>query len=75
MNTFHFLSQQTLFSELIESTMYLYRATNDSMLLDFGKAAIHSIESTSKTDCGYATVLRKLLCVLSRNSFLPKRTN
>ncbi|KAM5135596.1 ER degradation-enhancing alpha-mannosidase-like protein 2 isoform 2-T2 [Mantella aurantiaca] len=42
--------------ELIESAMYLYKATKDPVLLELGRDAIESIEKISKVDCGYATV-------------------
>ncbi|XP_054268962.1 ER degradation-enhancing alpha-mannosidase-like protein 2 [Macrosteles quadrilineatus] len=42
--------------ELIESTMYLYRATKDPFLLDVGLDILRSIQHSSRTKCGYATV-------------------
>ncbi|XP_044152943.1 ER degradation-enhancing alpha-mannosidase-like protein 2 [Bufo gargarizans] len=42
--------------ELIESAMYLYRATKDPTLLELGRDAIESIEKISKVDCGFATI-------------------
>lgn len=45
-----------LFSELIESIMYLYYATKDQHLLEIGVDILESIEHSAKTDCGYATV-------------------
>lgn len=42
--------------ELIESAMYLYRATKDPVLLELGRDAVESIEKISKVECGYATV-------------------
>ncbi|XP_075757609.1 ER degradation-enhancing alpha-mannosidase-like protein 2 isoform X3 [Pelodiscus sinensis] len=42
--------------ELIESAMYLYRATRDPTLLELGRDAVESIEKTSKVDCGFATI-------------------
>ncbi|XP_063816215.1 ER degradation-enhancing alpha-mannosidase-like protein 2 [Pseudophryne corroboree] len=42
--------------ELIESAMYLYRATKDPTLLQFGRDAIESIEKISKVDCGFASI-------------------
>ncbi|XP_052067017.1 ER degradation-enhancing alpha-mannosidase-like protein 2 [Mytilus californianus] len=42
--------------ELIESVMYLYRATKDPFLLDIGVDIIEAIEQSTKTKCGYATV-------------------
>ena len=45
-----------LFLELIESTMYLYQATNDPYFLEVGRDILHSIETICRTECGYATV-------------------
>ncbi|XP_069099993.1 ER degradation-enhancing alpha-mannosidase-like protein 2 isoform X2 [Pleurodeles waltl] len=45
--------------ELIESAMYLYRATGDQTLLELGRDAVESIERTSKVECGYATELQQ----------------
>ncbi|XP_065333677.1 ER degradation-enhancing alpha-mannosidase-like protein 2 [Cloeon dipterum] len=42
--------------ELIESVMYLYRATKDPFLLDVGVDILRSIQHSSKTSCGYATI-------------------
>lgn len=42
--------------ELIESVMYLYRATGDSYLLEVGEDILRSIQNSAKTSCGYATV-------------------
>ncbi|CAB3379732.1 Hypothetical predicted protein [Cloeon dipterum] len=42
--------------ELIESVMYLYRATKDPYLLDVGVDILRSIQHSSKTSCGYATI-------------------
>ncbi|XP_078508367.1 ER degradation-enhancing alpha-mannosidase-like protein 2 [Lissotriton helveticus] len=42
--------------ELIESAMYLYRATGDETLLELGRDAMESIERISKVECGYATI-------------------
>ena len=44
------------FSELIESTLHLYKATKDPILLQFGKDMVNMIEKRTKTKCGYATV-------------------
>ncbi|NXC58872.1 EDEM2 protein, partial [Aleadryas rufinucha] len=44
------------FAELIESAMYLYRATRDPTLLELGRDAVESIEKISKVDCGFATI-------------------
>ena len=46
----------SLFAELIESIMYLYRATNDPFLLTAGVEIVESIERLTRTECGYATV-------------------
>lgn len=42
--------------ELIESIMYLYRATNDPFLLQAGEDILRSIQHSAKTPCGYATI-------------------
>uniref|UniRef100_UPI00398EA8A1 ER degradation-enhancing alpha-mannosidase-like protein 2 n=1 Tax=Pristiophorus japonicus TaxID=55135 RepID=UPI00398EA8A1 len=42
--------------ELIESAMYLYRATGDPTLLELGRDVIEAIEEISRVDCGFATV-------------------
>uniref|UniRef100_A0A3Q2EGY4 alpha-1,2-Mannosidase n=1 Tax=Cyprinodon variegatus TaxID=28743 RepID=A0A3Q2EGY4_CYPVA len=42
--------------ELIESAMYLFRATGDHTYLQFGLDALESIEQIAKTPCGYASV-------------------
>lgn len=42
--------------ELIESTMHLYQATKDPYFLEIGSDILHSIESSAKTECGYASV-------------------
>ncbi|XP_014661702.1 PREDICTED: ER degradation-enhancing alpha-mannosidase-like protein 2 [Priapulus caudatus] len=42
--------------ELIESTMYLYQATRDPVLLQVGVDILESIEHSAKTSCGYATI-------------------
>ncbi|XP_052895309.1 ER degradation-enhancing alpha-mannosidase-like protein 2 [Anopheles moucheti] len=42
--------------ELIESVMYLYRATGDPFLLEVGENILESIEHSAKTSCGYATI-------------------
>lgn len=44
-------------SELIESVMYLYRATGDSYLLEIGEDMLRSIQHSAKTSCGFATVM------------------
>jgi mannosidase alpha-like ER degradation enhancer 2 len=42
--------------ELIESVMYLYRATGDPYLLEVGKDILRSIQHSARTPCGYATI-------------------
>jgi len=42
--------------ELIESIMYLYRATEDPWLLEAGLDILRSIQHSTRTPCGYATV-------------------
>ncbi|CAH0561289.1 unnamed protein product [Brassicogethes aeneus] len=42
--------------ELIESIMYLHRATGDPFLLQAGEDILRSIQHSAKTPCGYATI-------------------
>ncbi|XP_069740363.1 ER degradation-enhancing alpha-mannosidase-like protein 2 [Narcine bancroftii] len=42
--------------ELIESAMYLYRATGDPTFLELGRDVVEAIEKISRVDCGFATV-------------------
>ncbi|XP_061550090.1 ER degradation-enhancing alpha-mannosidase-like protein 2 isoform X1 [Phycodurus eques] len=42
--------------ELIESAMYLFRATDDHTYLQLGLDAVESVERIAKTPCGYASV-------------------
>ncbi|KAF5285491.1 hypothetical protein FQR65_LT13236 [Abscondita terminalis] len=42
--------------ELIESIMYLYRATGDPQLIQMGVDILRSIQHSAKTPCGYATI-------------------
>ncbi|XP_056129602.1 ER degradation-enhancing alpha-mannosidase-like protein 2 [Lampris incognitus] len=42
--------------ELIESAMYLFKATGDHTYLQFGLDALESIEKITKTSCGYASI-------------------
>jgi ER degradation enhancer, mannosidase alpha-like 2 len=42
--------------ELIESVMYLYRATGDPWLLEVGEDILRAIQYSAKTSCGYATI-------------------
>ena len=43
-------------AELIESVMYLYRATEDPFLLEVAVDMLEAIESSTRTRCGYASV-------------------
>ncbi|KAI4462620.1 er degradation-enhancing alpha-mannosidase-like protein 2 [Holotrichia oblita] len=42
--------------ELIESVMYLYRATGDPYLIEVGVDILKSIQHSARTPCGYATI-------------------
>ncbi|CAK9801198.1 ER degradation-enhancing alpha-mannosidase-like protein 2 [Anthophora quadrimaculata] len=42
--------------ELIESVMYLYRATGDPYLIQVGVDILRSLQHSAKTTCGYATI-------------------
>ncbi|XP_073833780.1 ER degradation-enhancing alpha-mannosidase-like protein 2 [Musca autumnalis] len=42
--------------ELIESAMYLYRASKNEFLLELGESMLQTIEHSGKTRCGYATI-------------------
>ncbi|XP_065363098.1 uncharacterized protein Edem1 [Calliphora vicina] len=42
--------------ELVESAMYLYRATHNEFLLEVGEGMLKTIEHSAKTRCGYATI-------------------
>ncbi|KAK4470246.1 hypothetical protein MN116_005819 [Schistosoma mekongi] len=42
--------------ELIESILYVYRATRDPALIDMGVDILTSIEVSARTSCGFATV-------------------
>ncbi|XP_045479503.1 ER degradation-enhancing alpha-mannosidase-like protein 2 [Harmonia axyridis] len=42
--------------ELIESIMLLYRSTGDPFLLQAGEDILRSIQHSSRTPCGYATI-------------------
>ncbi|KAM7346551.1 ER degradation-enhancing alpha-mannosidase-like protein 2 [Cochliomyia hominivorax] len=42
--------------ELVESAMYLYRATRNEFLLELGESMLKTIEYSAKTRCGYATI-------------------
>ena len=45
--------------ELIESAMYLYKATGDPTFLQLGRDAVESIEKISRVKCGFASVSDK----------------
>ena len=47
---------QRLFAELIESLMYVYRASGDPVLLEMAVDMLEAIEHSSRTRCGYASV-------------------
>ncbi|XP_046896660.1 ER degradation-enhancing alpha-mannosidase-like protein 2 isoform X2 [Hypomesus transpacificus] len=42
--------------ELIESAMYLFKATGDHTFLQLGRDVVESLETISRVDCGYASV-------------------
>ncbi|KAF1751618.1 hypothetical protein GCK72_018172 [Caenorhabditis remanei] len=42
--------------EMVESLMYLYRATKDETWLELGAEMVDAIESSARTKCGYATI-------------------
>ena len=42
--------------ELVESAMYLYRATGNPFMLEIGEDILHSIAHTARTECGFGTV-------------------
>lgn len=42
--------------EFIESTVYLYQATKDPVLLEIGAEFLVAINKTARTECGFATV-------------------
>lgn len=42
--------------EMIESMMYVYRATKDPTFLHSAAAMVEAIEHGTKTPCGYATI-------------------
>uniref|UniRef100_A0A914CQ79 alpha-1,2-Mannosidase n=1 Tax=Acrobeloides nanus TaxID=290746 RepID=A0A914CQ79_9BILA len=42
--------------EIIESLMYLYRATDDPTYLQIGAGLVEAIDHSCKTKCGYATI-------------------
>lgn len=51
--------------ELIESAMYLYRATGDPFLHEVAIDILESIERQTKTKCGYATVRSHLILLFT----------
>lgn len=42
--------------ELVESIMYLYRATKDPLFLQMGVDVVQSIQHSARTPCGFATI-------------------
>lgn len=42
--------------EVIESTLFLYRATRDPSLLRFGERVIQDINNRTRVDCGLAAL-------------------
>ncbi|KTF85578.1 hypothetical protein cypCar_00004294 [Cyprinus carpio] len=42
--------------ELIESALYLYKATGDPTFMQLGRDAVESIDKISRVNCGFATV-------------------
>lgn len=64
--------------ELVESAMYLYKATNgDPYLLDIGSDILRSIQHSCRTRCGYATVMIFLfsLCTTKKIIISSKTSN
>jgi mannosidase alpha-like ER degradation enhancer 2 len=53
----HKRSGYPLRPELAESLMYLYRSTEDPQFLQLAVDMIEAIEHSSKTECGYATIV------------------
>ena len=51
-----FNSGYPLRPELIESTLYLYLATNESHFIDVGEIIMDSIQNFSRVPCGYAAI-------------------
>lgn len=53
--------------------MYLYRATKDPYFLEVGRDMLHSIESSARTPCGYATVSTtvKIVIIVLKALSLP----
>ncbi len=51
-----FVYLQYIVTAVLESIMYLYRATGDPWLIDAGLDILRSIQHSAYTPCGYATV-------------------
>ncbi|TRY64103.1 hypothetical protein TCAL_02594 [Tigriopus californicus] len=49
-------AQHLLRPEFVESTYFLYRATEDPHYLEVGKKVLESLQKYAKTSCGYATL-------------------
>jgi len=49
-------SNHPLRPEFVESTYYLYKATNDNHYLEVGKQLIEHLENHSRVKCGYAAI-------------------
>ncbi|CAH0522753.1 unnamed protein product [Peronospora belbahrii] len=49
-------SRYPLRPELIESTLYMHEATNDSSWLRAGAHVVQSLQEYAKTSCGYASI-------------------
>ena len=43
-------------AEVAESTWYLFKATGDPVLLEFGRILVDSIDAIARVPCGFATV-------------------
>ena len=61
--------------ELVESLMYMFRATGDRTYLQMGAHIITAIEYSAKTKCGYATVSVFNLCPLFQHLLSERRTS
>uniref|UniRef100_A0A1S4MY25 alpha-1,2-Mannosidase n=1 Tax=Pediculus humanus subsp. corporis TaxID=121224 RepID=A0A1S4MY25_PEDHC len=48
--------QHPLRPEFVESTYFLYKATNDPYYLQVGKYALKSLQKYARVPCGYATI-------------------
>ena len=51
-----------MLAELIESLMYVYRASGDPVLLEMAVDMLEAIEHSSRTRCGYASVSQCFQC-------------